>query len=330
MSPYYGPAGESASEIALERLFLASYLVAGTGFGIQFGLYFSCFLYLWRRRKQNRSALFLLAYITTLFSLEFFFVVVQGEAVQIIYIDNRNYPGGPFAFYLVMQNAPANVMFYATLLVLTFLSDILVLWCCWVIWAADGRRLIAYVVIAFPFMLLLASFAMGVLWIVEISQPGLSLYSKLPLAYGTAYYAISLGVNIIITIFIVTRLLLYRRRLLKSVPYAHAGHYISMMTIAIESAALYSLFAVLFLITYVVNNPTCQVWLVAASAAQQIAGYLIIYRLADGSAWRAGTLRDSSIVRSGLQFGSVGGDDVSPVSLRQHLHANVIRGGDTR
>jgi hypothetical protein len=66
--------------------------------GIQFGLYFSCFLYLWRRRKQNRSALFLLAYITTLFSLEFFFVVVQGEAVQIIYIDNRNYPGESFFF----------------------------------------------------------------------------------------------------------------------------------------------------------------------------------------------------------------------------------------
>ncbi|KAJ7850156.1 hypothetical protein B0H14DRAFT_3866643 [Mycena olivaceomarginata] len=262
--------------------------------------------------ETNRSALFLLAYITILFSLEFLSLSFKGRRVQMIYIDNRSYPGGPFAFYLAMQNAPANVMFYATLLVLTFLSDILVLWRCWVIWAADGRRLIAYVVIAFPFILLFASFAMGVLWTVEISQPGLSLYSKLPLAYGTAYYAISLGVNIIITIFIISRLLLYRRRLLKS------------------SAALYSLFAVLFLITYVANNPTCQVWLVAASAAQQIAGYLIMYRLADGRAWRADTLRDSSIVLSGLQFGSVGGDDVSPAPLRQHLDATVIRGGDTR
>ncbi|KAJ7915265.1 hypothetical protein B0H13DRAFT_2189579 [Mycena leptocephala] len=282
MPPYYGPAGEPASEIALERMLLASYLVAGTGFGIQFSLYFSCFLYLWQRRKQNRSALFLLAYITTLFSLEFLFVIVQGEAVQMIYIDHRNYPGGPFAFYLARQNAPPNVMFCATLLVLTFLSDILVLWRCWAIWAPDGRRLIAYIVITFPFILLFASFAMGVLWTVENSQPGLSLYSKLPLPYGTAYYAISLGVNIIITIFIIARLLLYRRRLLKSVPYAHARHYISMMTIAIESAALYSLFAVLFLITYVVEELSSRlVWLVAASAAQQIAGYLIIYRLAD-------------------------------------------------
>ncbi|KAJ7927622.1 hypothetical protein B0H13DRAFT_2653366 [Mycena leptocephala] len=317
MAPYYGPAGESASEIALERQFLASYLVTGTGFGIQFGLYFSCFLYLWQRRKQNRSSLFLLAYITTLFSLEFLFVVVQGEAAQMIYIDNRNYPGGPFAFYLAMQNAPVNVMFYATLFVLTFLSDILVLWRCWVIWAADGRRLIAYVVIAFPFILLFASFAFrhNQLWEYYGQSKSLNqgeiLFAKLPLTYGTAYYAISLGVNIIITI-----------SSLRACSCTAAA--------SSKSAALYSLFAVLFLITYVVNNPTCQVWLVAASAAQQIAGYLIIYRLANGSAWRADTLRDSAIVGSGLQSGSVGGDDVSPAPLRQHLDANVIRGGDTR
>jgi hypothetical protein len=55
-----------------------------------------------------------------------------------------------------------------------------------------------------------------------------------------------------------------------------------------------------------------------------------MYRLADGRAWRADTLRDSSIVLSGLQFGSVGGDDVSPAPFRQHLDATVIRGGDTR
>ncbi|KAJ7877948.1 hypothetical protein B0H14DRAFT_3858896 [Mycena olivaceomarginata] len=328
MSPYYGPAGESASEIALERLFLASNLVAGTGFGIQFGLYFSCFLYLWRRRKQNRSALFLLAYITTLFSLEFLFVVVQGEAVQMIYIDNRNYPGGPFAFYLAMQNAPANVMFYAALLVLTFpfgyprggLCSFRIMHLIFVSFGAagsSGQQMAA----DSSHILLLTSFRHNQLWEYygqsKSPNQGEVLFAKLPLAYGTAYYAISLGVNIIITIFIISRLLLYRRRLLKSVPYAHAGHYISMMTIAIESRR--ALLAI-----------RGTVWLVAASAAQQIAGYLIMYRLADGRAWRADTLRDSSIVLSGLQFGSVGGDDVSPAPLRQHLDATVIRGGDTR
>jgi hypothetical protein len=169
--------------------------------------------------------LFLLAYITTLFSLEFLFIVVQGEAVQMIYIDNRNYPGesfsfldsrvvnvnetsgGPLAFYLAMQNAPANVMFYATLLVLTFLSDILVVGC--VPSALCTSSSLALALLGhlgsrwpqthrvrrncFPvhsFIRLLRSVssfshrrhpvanilpaqsAMGVLWTVEISQPG--------------------------------------------------------------------------------------------------------------------------------------------------------------
>jgi hypothetical protein len=42
-----------------------------------------------------------------------------------MYINNRNYPGGPMAWFLVTQNAPENT-FFASLFSLTFLSDLLV------------------------------------------------------------------------------------------------------------------------------------------------------------------------------------------------------------
>ncbi|KAJ6569379.1 hypothetical protein B0H19DRAFT_1024484 [Mycena capillaripes] len=332
MSPYYGPV-ESASDIALERMFVAGDLVTGTGFGVQFALYFFCFRYLWQRRKQHRYAIFVLVYITTLFSVEFLFVAVQAQTVQMIYIDNRNYPGGPWAFFLATQNAPVNIIFYVTLFMLTFLSDLLVIWRCWVIWAAEGQKKIAYLVISFPCILLLASFALGVLWTLESSKPGLSLYSRLPIEYGTAYYTISLSVNIIISTLIIARLLFYRRRLLKILPTAQARHYVSMMTIVVESAVLYSAFALLFLITYAVNNPTTQLWLGVASATQQISGYLIVCRLADGSAWRVDTMRFSSIVRSGLQFPSIDGESAGiagPPHLKNaiDLEVNQVKGGD--
>ncbi|KAJ7486867.1 hypothetical protein FB451DRAFT_1349966 [Mycena latifolia] len=306
MPPYYGP-DEPASIIELERMFVAGDVVAGTGFGVQSALYVSCVLYLWKRWKEDRYTRFLLAYITMLFLVEFLFVAVQAQTVQMIYIDNRNYPGGPWAFFLATQNAPVNVIFYATLFALTFLSDILVLWRCWVIWAADGRQSIAYLAISFPCIVLLASFAMGVLWTLQSSQPGLSLYSKLPVAYGTTYYAISLSVNIITSFLIIARLLMYRRRLRSDIPHTRAGHYISVVTIFVESAALYSVFAILFLVTYAISQPTTQIWLGVASAAQQIAGYLIIYRLADGTAWKSDTMRGSSIVPSEVRL-SLGDD----------------------
>ena len=43
-----------------------------------------------------------------------------------IYINNRNYPGGPWAYFLVTQNLPENVLFIVALFTVTFLSDLLV------------------------------------------------------------------------------------------------------------------------------------------------------------------------------------------------------------
>ena len=83
-------------------------------------------MYLWKQRAQRRSALFLLAYITALIMVETIFVIVQARTVQVLYVDNRNYPGGPWAYFLATQNLAINVIFYATLFVLTFLSDCLV------------------------------------------------------------------------------------------------------------------------------------------------------------------------------------------------------------
>lgn len=109
---------------------------------------------------------------------------------------------------------------------------------------------------------------MGVLWTLQSSSPGLSFYSALPLAYGTSYYAISLSVNMVLTILIILRLLHYRRTVVSVMSAEHAKHYVSLATVLVESAALYSVFALLFLVTYAVNNPLNQVFLSIAQASQ--------------------------------------------------------------
>ena len=89
-------------------------------------LYTSCALFLWSQRKIRKSSLFLLAYITLLLAIETINVVVQAKIIQLIYIDNRNYPGGPWYYYLATtQDLVITVIFYASLFVLTFLSDLL-------------------------------------------------------------------------------------------------------------------------------------------------------------------------------------------------------------
>ncbi|KAJ7725651.1 hypothetical protein DFH07DRAFT_946202 [Mycena maculata] len=290
MSPYYGP-DESSYDIQLERNFLAGDVIVGIGYGVQLALYVGSALFLWKQRRDSRQCIFLLAYMTCMLLIESLFVAVQARTVQFIYVDNRNYPGGPWAFFLATQSAAVNVIFYATLFLLTFLSDLLVLWRCWVIWSASGRNSVAWAVIAFPALVILASFAMGTLWTLESSQPNLSMYSAGPWAYGTAYYTLSLGANIVLTILIIARLMFYRRRFIANFPAQLAHHYVSIATVIVESASLYSVFALLFLITYALKNPMDQVWLGVASSCQQIANILIIYRLAAGSAWQKDTLK---------------------------------------
>ncbi|RDB29450.1 hypothetical protein Hypma_016081 [Hypsizygus marmoreus] len=298
MAPYYGP-DEDAATIFLERSFLAGDFISGIGYGFQLLLYGVCAMYLWNSRKGKRQSIYLLIYITTLLCVETIFEVAQSHTVQLIYVDNRNYPGGPWAYFLATQNLPINVLFIASLFSLTFLADLLVLWRCWVIWSAIGKYG-AYLAIAFPSLMLLASFVMGVLWTLQSSQPGLSLFSALPVAYGTSYYAISLGVNIILTALITVRLLFYRRTIMASLPEDHAREYVSLATIVVESASLYSVFALIFLITYAVNNPINSVFLTVASSAQQIANYMIIIRLAQGRAWGQDTLQPKT--NTNLEF----------------------------
>ncbi|KAI0701261.1 hypothetical protein C8T65DRAFT_741786 [Cerioporus squamosus] len=279
MSPqpgvYYGPDEDEYTK-NLERFFIAGDFVCGVGYGIMLVLWSSCVSYLWKHRRRSRKTLLLLAYLCLLFVVETIFCIVQARTVQVIYIENRNYPGGPWAYFLDTQYLAINVMFYATIFVLTFLCDLLVLWRCWVVWTAAGPS-IAYAVIALPSVMLLASFVMGTLWTLQSSQPNLSMYSAEPLAFGTAYYTLSLGVNIILTALITLRLMIYRRTHLAHLPPQHAKQYLSLATVVIESAALYS------------------IWLGFAQAAQQISTYLIVHRVAMGTAWTSDAMESHTL-----------------------------------
>ena len=70
--------------------------------------------------------LFIMAYLTVLLSLSSLWVAVGTWTTVDIYISNRNYPGGPWAYFLATQNLAENVIFIVAFFVLTFLSDFLV------------------------------------------------------------------------------------------------------------------------------------------------------------------------------------------------------------
>jgi hypothetical protein len=88
------------------------------------------------------------------------------------------------------------------------------------------------------------------------------------MAFGTAYYVTSLGVNILVTILITIRLVLHRRSIMNTLSPEHASQFLSLDTILIESAALYSIFALGFIVSYSINNPMNQIFMSLASTCQ--------------------------------------------------------------
>ncbi|KAI1786820.1 hypothetical protein LXA43DRAFT_1168927 [Ganoderma leucocontextum] len=286
--PYYGPL-EDKHDINLERFLLAGDFVSGVGYGVQLVLWLSCAVYLWQQRRKGRHTTFLLCYITILLVAETIYSVAQARTVQLMYVENRRYPGGPWQYFLNTQNEPINIICYVSLCVVISMCDLLVLWRCWVIWTALDHHL-AYLVTFVPVIMLLSSFVMGTFWTIESTRRGQSLYDSVPRAFGVAYFSLSLGVNVVLTALIVARLLAFRRANAAFLPPDHAERYLSLAALIVESAALYTLFAVAFLISYGLNAPVNQVLLGFAQAAQQVATYLIIYRVADGTAWSKDTM----------------------------------------
>lgn len=270
--------------------------------GIQLTLYLSCAIFLWSdRRARSARFLFLLGYITVLILIATFFAAVQARTTEETYVDNRNFPGGPWQYFLSTEYLPINVMFYSTFIAGTFLADLLMVGVisylleflvneeCLALAMLDNTQCIGQSVgllhrilssmhdsgilrsvFSFPpcAAILIYFLVMGIIWAIESTKPGLSLYNTLPLKYGTSYYVLSVSANVILTVLISVQLLIFRRRIMKLHSPELGKDYFSLLTIIVESAALYSAFGIIFIVTYALNNPLNQIFLFVANSSQ--------------------------------------------------------------
>lgn len=84
--------------------------------------------------------------------------------------------------------------------------------------------------------------------------PGINLWTTISINLAIPYWAISIGLNVIITACITIRLLYMRYKIRKAMPGA-GSEYLSVTTMTVESAALYTVTGLIFLVSYGVNSP---------------------------------------------------------------------------
>lgn len=62
-------------------------------------------------------------YTTILFILNTIYAACSARDVQLDYIDNRNYPGGPLQFFLATTAIPVNVTAFVVFFIANVLAD---------------------------------------------------------------------------------------------------------------------------------------------------------------------------------------------------------------
>lgn len=107
--------------------------------------------------------------------------------------------------------------------------------------------------------------------------------------WAIPYFSISLGLNILITIAIVGRLLLIRHRITSVLGTTHGSQYTTIAAMLIESASMYSAFSIFFIVPFALNSSISAIPLQTIGQVQGCATLLIVLRVASGKAWSSNT-----------------------------------------
>ncbi|OBZ67518.1 hypothetical protein A0H81_12740 [Grifola frondosa] len=284
----YAP-DEPYSDIVNERTWLQGGILTGVGYGVVVTLFTMCFHLLFmsiRLGRPNRQKnIVLLVYISVISILGSLFMGSNSAFTDLAFVDDRNFPGGPNAYENSMFSVTADEISNVSFVLTNWCTDALMVWRYLVVY--QGCIIPLWTVALIPCLTYCASFTMGILWLKQISTPSSSPFQVTGINFTLPYLSLSLALNISVTILIVLRLLYHRHQITQLLGPGHGAHYIGIATMLIESAALYSGFALLFLVPFALGNPIANTFLQALG--EIIAPLLIIFRVAQGKAWSAET-----------------------------------------
>ena len=90
---------------------------------------------------------------------------------------------------------------------------------------------------------------MGITFIYQTSQPNSSIWNTVAINFGLPYFSISISLNILLTLMIVVRLVIHNRDIRSALgtPTGISDLYKAIITMLIESSALYAVNSLLFI-----------------------------------------------------------------------------------
>lgn len=291
----------------------AGFLIGAIFYGIVIVLFFQCMYALLRpaNRKGGGIRWWLVAHTVAMFSFATIYTALNLDIQSNSYIDNREFPGspdgssppGPFGYQYYIYSRAIDVVPSVVFALNNWLADGLLLYRCFITYSNN------YWIIAFPFLIYLATYAMGIAFIFQIARPlSFELADGGIMDFGTPYYAISLSLNIILTLMIVVRLMLHSKNVRSAMgtQTRTGGIYKAVVSMLVESCALYAVSYLLFMAPWAAGSPVSNAFFPILAETQVIAPFLIVLRVANRKALTSDSVAKPGSTVTSLRFLSRG------------------------
>jgi len=280
----FAPTGETAAELWVERSNFDGNLITGVGYGVLFTISVQT-LTLFLKLPRAKVPWSLVAYVFAMWTLATVGLAGTAKFNQMVFVDDRDFPGGPNAFTGAFYSTWVNMLSFAAYIVMNWMASALVLWRFTMFW---GNNLWLSL---FPGLMFLGSIASSILFLLSVANPTDLALAALTVQFGIAYWSLSLGLNVILSLSIATRILMIRKSIIRLIGSQHSTQYISIVAMLVESAAIYAVFGIMFLICFARNTPLQNILVGMLGQVQGIAPVLIVFRVAQGRAWSQHTMQ---------------------------------------
>ncbi|KAJ2921460.1 hypothetical protein H1R20_g15635, partial [Candolleomyces eurysporus] len=278
----------SASQQARESAWLVGAFLASSAYGVVLALFVLNFYLLLRRvrsdfphygRKRNTAVIVLLVFITVEFLSATLTMVSHVAKSRLAFVVHRDdYPGGPATYQEKTLGEPMSTLGIASTLLINWSSDGLLLWRCMAFYKSAYFRG-SKAIFAVPCIMYILSIGTGITINVLLVRRATSALSTLIILYGS----LAVGLNVLLTLMIIIRLSLLRRKIARTLGTARMSQYTSIIAMLVESASIFVFAVLLYIIPLGLRSVVAVVPMIVMNMVQVISSFMIIYRVAQGT-----------------------------------------------
>lgn len=306
-----------SSSLKFERCFYVGNILGAIIYGVQIYIAINSIRLLARSSRTFYSK-FLVGYVILMTICMTVAIAATAFAGQAMWIDHRDFPGGPFAYHRSTSSNWFNALGTACVMFANFMGDGLLSYRCFKLWDSNIGM------IAVPFVIYVASTASAIITCIESYAPQLLKFLVYrEINFALPWISLTSGLNVILTFLIVSRLMQFRRQADNigefNLDSTNPNVYTNAIAIVVESALPFSILGVLYAVCFGKGNAVYVVISVIWASLAGLSPMLIILRISTGSSWSTA----SQLVTS-LDFAP---DSCDQISTRSQAYTQDVELG---